>query len=113
MPYLILDDADAFLAFIKIVFGADIGHESRNDNGKLGHCEARIHGHTIMFSNSTDQYKPRNADLFVYVEDADRTFAMALANQGKVIMPLDDKDYGRSGGIEDPTGNIWWITSIK
>jgi uncharacterized glyoxalase superfamily protein PhnB len=113
MPYLILDNADAFLEFVKIVFGAEIGHESRNDDGKLAHCEARIQGNTIMFSNSTERFRPRHADLFVYVEDADKTFNEALSQGGTVIMPLDDKDYGRSGGVEDPTGNIWWITAIK
>jgi PhnB protein len=113
MPYLILDHADAFLHFVKTVFAAEIAHETRNDNGKLGHCEARIQGGTIMFSNSTEQFRQRNADMFVYVEDADKTFSDALATGGTVIMPLDDKDYGRSGGVEDPAGNIWWITAIK
>jgi uncharacterized glyoxalase superfamily protein PhnB len=66
-----------------------------------------------MFSNSTKDWKPRTADMFVYVENADTAFNNAVAAGGKVVLPLEDKDYGRSGGVEDPFGNIWWITAVK
>ncbi|PZR26835.1 MAG: VOC family protein [Citrobacter freundii] len=113
MPYLIMDDADAFMTFVKAVFSAEVTHESRNENGRLGHCEIRISGSTIMFSNSTDQWKASTVSLFVYVEDADTAFHKAVEAGGIVILPLEDKDYGRSCGVEDPQGNIWWITSVK
>jgi len=113
MPYLIIDGAAAFLDFVKKVFPVQVTHESRNDDGTLGHCEIQIHGSTIMFSNGSKEWQPRTADLFVYVENADTAFANAVAAGGKVILPLEDKDYGRSGGVEDPFGNIWWITSVN
>jgi uncharacterized glyoxalase superfamily protein PhnB len=113
MPYLIMDDADAFLDFVRVVFPVDIVYESRNDNGKRGHCEIRISGSTIMFSGSTGQWKAATVNLFVYVDDADTVFRKAVEAGGMVILPLEDKDYGRSCGVEDPQGNIWWITSVK
>lgn len=113
MPYLILEDADTFLRFVTSVFGAVIAYETRNGDGKLAHCEARFNGSTIMFCNSSSQFKARNSDMFIYVEDADQAYNKAIEEGGTVIMPLDDKDYGRSGGVEDPTGNIWWITAVS
>jgi uncharacterized glyoxalase superfamily protein PhnB len=50
--------------------------------------------------------------MFIYVEDADKTFQLALRNGAESIMELTNQEYGRSGGIKDPFGNIWWITSL-
>ena len=111
MPYLMMEDAAGFIEFIKTVFDAEITHESMRD-GIVGHCEAQIGGSTIMFSNSRDQWTPQTANMFVYVENADETHAKAVANGSETIMPPDDQDYGRSCGVTDPFGNVWWITSV-
>lgn len=111
MPYLMMEDATGFIEFIKTVFDADITHESMRDD-IVGHCEAQIGGCTIMFSNSRDQWTPQTANMFVYVENADETYAKAVANGSEIIMPPDDQDYGRSCGVKDPFGNTWWITSV-
>jgi PhnB protein len=50
--------------------------------------------------------------MFVIVPDADRTYEKALANGATTIMPPADQEYGRSGGVTDPYGNVWWITSV-
>ena len=111
MPYLMMEDAAAFIEFIKTVFNAEITHESMRD-GIVGHCEAQIGGSTIMFSNSRDEWTPQTANMFVYVENADETYAKAVANGSETIMPPDDQEYGRSCGVTDPFGNVWWITSV-
>jgi len=113
MPYVLMDDADAFLDFVKAVFTVEVAYESRNDNGKRGHCEIRIGGSTIMFSNSTEQWKAGTVNLFVYVENADLAFNKALGAGATVIQPLENRDYGRSCGVEDTQGNIWWITAVN
>ena len=50
--------------------------------------------------------------MFVYVEDADETYKKAVENGAETVMPPDDQPYGRSCGVTDPFGNVWWITSI-
>ena len=77
----------------------------------LQHGEIKIGGSTIMFSNSRDEWKPATANMFVYVDDADAVFAKAIANGAETIMEPADQEYGRSGGVNDPFGNVWWITS--
>lgn len=112
MPYLMLDDAAAFIEFIKKIFDAEITHESMRD-GVVGHCEASINGGTIMFSNSRDKWKAATANMFVYVTDADATYEKALAAGAESVMEMSDQDYGRSGGFTDPFGNVWWLATVQ
>lgn len=112
MPYLMLNDAAAFIEFIKNVFDAEMTQESMRD-GVVGHCEANINGGTIMFSNSRDEWKAATANMFVYVTDADATYERALAAGATSVMEIADQDYGRSGGFTDPHGNVWWVTSAN
>ena len=110
MPYLMMDDARGFIVFIKDVFDAKMTHESERD-GMVGHCEARIGESTMMLSQSRDQWKPATANLFVYVPDADATYEKALSAGAATLMEMADLEYGRSGGVTDPFGNVWWITT--
>lgn len=112
MPYLIIDGAAKFIDYIRDVFEAELTYHSMRDDELVGHCEAQIGGSTIMFSNSRGEWTPVTANMFVYVEDADETFRLATENGGTVVMELSDQDYGRSGGVKDPFGNVWWITSV-
>ncbi len=111
MPYLMMEDAAAFIDFIKTVFNAEMTHESMRD-GIVGHCEAQISGGTIMFSNSRDEWKPATGNMFVYVPNADEAYRRALEAGATTVMEMSDQNYGRSGGVTDPFGNVWWITSV-
>lgn len=85
--------------------------ENFNEDGTPNHSEICIGESTIMFSNTTDQYSIATANMFVFVPDADVAFAKALENGASVVNELRDLEYGRSGGVEDPNGNVWWITA--
>jgi len=114
MPYLMLKDAAGFIRFTEQVFGAELTFKRmRADESTVMHAEIQISGCTIMFSEATDQWKPATANLFIYVEDADKTFAKAIEQGATVVTDLADQDYGRSGGVKDPCENVWWITSVK
>lgn len=115
MPYLILKNANKFFDFTKAVFGAEEVFKSYrdNDNQIIMHAEVRINGCNIMFADMTEFYSVAVANLFIYVDDADATVHLALKNGAKIVNELADQEYGRSGGVEDPFGNVWWVTSIK
>lgn len=66
-----------------------------------------------MMGDRTEDFGVATANLFIYVDDADATFNLALENGATIVNNLADQDYGRSGGIQDPFGNVWWITSMK
>ena len=111
MPYLIIEEAPKFASFIKSVFGAEISYEGKSEDGSIGHCEAQIRGSTIMFAGSGGPWKPRTADMFVYVDDADEVYKKALSEGATTVLEPADQSYGRSCGVTDPFGNVWWITS--
>ena len=50
--------------------------------------------------------------LYMYVADVDSLYRQAALAGGKSIMEPVNQFYGdRSGAIEDPSGNQWWIAS--
>jgi PhnB protein len=114
MPYLMLNDSRRFIEFAKSVFDAVPGMQRmRDDNeGLIMHAEISIQGITIMFADTNDQWPVANANLFVYVDDADIVHQRAIDHGASTIMDLSDQDYGRTCGVLDPFGNTWWITSI-
>ena len=114
MPYFILHGAPAFMDFTKKVFDANVtATHYREDNTSVMHAEVMIGNQTIMFAEATEQYPPATGNLFIYVDDADTTFQKALKEGAAVVLELKDQPYGRSGGISDPFGNVWWITSAQ
>jgi PhnB protein len=112
MPYLILKNASEFIEFTQKVFEAKETHRTMRDEKIIMHAEIMIGESTIMFADTTDEYNVSSAGLFVYVDDADATYKRALANGGVAVSELSDQPYGRSGGVKDPFGNVWWITSM-
>ncbi|MDO9170341.1 MAG: VOC family protein, partial [bacterium] len=50
--------------------------------------------------------------LHLYVEDADETFARAVAAGAKVTMPVQDTFWGdRHGELLDPFGHRWAVAA--
>lgn len=112
MPYLIVNDASGFVAFMQTVFGAKETLRKMRDDMHIMHGEMEVAGSVLMFADSTETYAAQPAGLFIYVDDADRTFDDALRAGATVVMEVADQSYGRSGGIKDPAGNTWWITAV-
>ncbi len=113
MPYLIAKNAAAFIKFMMDVFGAREKMKHMRDENIIMHAELKIGENTIMLADSTEQFATRTGGFFIYVEDADETYKKALAEGSASVMEPADMEYGRSGGVTDPFGNTWWVTSLK
>lgn len=114
MPYLILKNAEGFIDFTKKVFNASEvykGYDEENPN-QIVHAEVQINGCNIMMADVTEDFDTANANLFIYVDDADETYQLALQNGATVVNEIADQGYGRGGGVKDPWGNVWWISSM-
>jgi PhnB protein len=113
MPYLILNGASEFIEFTKKVFDATQSNTPvlRKDD-TIMHAEILLNGSTIMVTDETKDWVKQTANLFVYVPNADETYQKALDQGATNLMALSDQEYGRTCGITDPFGNVWWITSI-
>ncbi len=111
MPYLILNDVKAFITFTQTVFEAEEKMLYKDDNNRVMHAEIVIGDSTIMAGESTEQWKPQNAGLYINVDSADRIYQKALDAGATTVMDLSNQEYGRTCGVKDPQGNTWWITS--
>jgi len=113
MPYLMLNGAVKFKDFVVKVFGGIVlSTHNQPDSELIKHSEIQIEGSTIMFCDATEDWPAKPASLFLYVANADETYANALREGATNIMELTDQDYGRTCGVSDPCGNVWWITSV-
>ena len=109
-----VNSAPGFIDFTQKVFNAELTFSRmREDNKTIMHSEIQIGECTIMFCDATEQWKPQTANLFVYVTTADETYKTALENGAATLMELSNQDYGRTCGVTDPFGNVWWITSVN
>jgi PhnB protein len=114
MPYLMLKNATGFIDFTSAVFAATLNMKRMRDNAAvIMHAEININGSTIMFCDTTEDWSTATANLFVYVQDADNSYQLAIDNGAETLMELSDQDYGRTCGVKDPYGNTWWITSVR
>lgn len=111
-PYLILKNATAFIEFTQKVFNAELLNKHMGDETIIMHAEIKIGNSIIMFADSTQQYAPRPAGLFIYVDDTDKIYESALRNGAVAVTEITDQSYGRSGGVKDAFENTWWITSV-
>ena len=113
-PYLILSNAPAFIEFVQKVFNAELINKHMRDETTIMHAEIKIGGDSvIMFAESTAQFPQRPTGFFIYVDDADKTYALALQNGAVALTAMSDQSYGRTGGVEDACGNLWWITTAQ
>jgi PhnB protein len=75
------------------------------------HREVRIGNSMLMIHESSAEgaaIAPRS--FHVFVPDVDAVFARAIAAGGKSLGNPEDRPYGeRSGFVEDPFGNYWFI----
>jgi PhnB protein len=113
MPYLIVENAQAFLDFTREVFGAEEKNKTMRDKNLVMHAEISIGGSIIMLADATQQYKPQPAGLFLYVDDCDAVYQKALDYGAISQSKPADQSYGRSAGIKDGFGNTWWITGVN
>ena len=123
-PVLVVKDGLKAIEYYKKVFGAiDKGTMMMPDNKSVAHAELMIGDSKIMLSDEFPEMKSLSpptiggspVSLYLYVEDVDKTFNLAVAEGGKSLFPVQDRFYGdRHGSIQDPFGHIWSIaTHIK
>jgi PhnB protein len=70
-PYLLVEDAEGLIGFIKATFGAEEAPRMPQPDGRIGHAEMRV-GDSIMLADSSTAEgsgEPMPATVMTYVED--------------------------------------------
>ncbi|MDQ8022106.1 MAG: VOC family protein [Moraxellaceae bacterium] len=111
-PYLVVTDAAAMLRFMEQVFGAKLLRSYPGESGRIMHAEARIDDTVVMFADGNTQWPPIASNVHVYVPDVDETWRRALAAGGRPVQePVQKQDEDKRGGVQDPGGTTWWIST--
>ena len=96
-PMLIVKDGLKAIEYYKKVFGAiDKGTMMMPDNKSVAHAELMIGDSKIMLSDEFPKMKSLSptsiggspVSLYLYVEDVDKTFNLAVAEGGKSLFPV-------------------------
>lgn len=110
-PYIFVDNAPAFLTFLKAGLGGMETGRTIGEGGRIANAQVRLGNCTVMISEASAEWPAMPASYYLYVDDADSAVQKALAAGGALIMPVGNMPYGdRQGGVRDAFGNVWWIS---
>jgi hypothetical protein len=105
-PRIVTPDPHGLTAFIKAVFDA----QGEPHPGRP--VELRVGDSMLMISDGGGQRDALPAFLYVYVEDADTTYARAMAAKAESLEVPVDTPYGdRRAMVRDSWGNTWQIAT--
>ena len=113
-PYMVVASPERFLAFCEAVLDATVMERIPDGDGNITHSELRIGESLVMAGRAGAERDPVPALLYVYVADADATYARALAHGGTSTQEPSDQAYGdRVAGVKGPEGISWWFATRK
>jgi len=114
-PYLVAQDVNAVIDFVKKTFDAE---ETFRAVGSAGgyHCEVRVEDSMLMIGGGGAgvawKGDPKLGAFHVYVRDCDAAYQRALQAGGKSLAEPADQFYGeRSASVIDAAGNHWYIAT--
>jgi uncharacterized glyoxalase superfamily protein PhnB len=112
-PYLVVDGASRTIDFLKRVFGAVELRKVPGPSGKLMHAEVRIDDTVVMLADqSPPDWLAVPSHVHIYVPDVDATYRTALAAGAVSVQePIKKQDEDKRGGVKDPGGTTWWIST--
>jgi PhnB protein len=114
-PYIMAQDADALISFMKTTFGAEETFRAVGGAGGL-HAEVRLGDSMMMIGGGGPglAWKGESTPgaFHVYVRDCNEVYERALLAGAHSLLAPTDQPYGeRSGRVRDAAGNNWYIAT--
>jgi PhnB protein len=112
-PYLVVNGAQKVVDFIEATFGGEPLRRFDMPDGSIMHAEMRVGDSVVMVADTAPEWPATPTHVHVYVEEVDVVFHRALAAGGTTVQePLQrNGDADRRGGVRDPAGTTWWIST--
>src|SRR5262245_22934035 len=109
-PYFTVRKPAELIDFVTYAFGATENFRTTGSAGGM-HAEVNI-GDSLVMIGGAEHIEPLPTAIHLYVSNVDEAYKRALEAGGESLMEPADQPYGeRSGGVEDPTGNRWYIAT--
>jgi PhnB protein len=120
-PMFMFKDARKAIDFYIRAFGAQEHYAMPGPDGKgVMHAEVQI-GNSIIMMDEENPHQPcKSAEttggspvsFYLYVENVDEAFGIALAAGAETRMPVQDMFWGdRVGTLQDPFGYSWTLAT--
>jgi PhnB protein len=74
-PWIISRNTASLLVYVKEAFGAQELARVYNEDGSIGHAEARIGDSVVMMFDAKEAWPPTPCFLRLYVEDGDAVYS--------------------------------------
>jgi uncharacterized glyoxalase superfamily protein PhnB len=110
--YLVAEDVHAVVEFSQHAFDGRVLRREIRTDGTMSHGEIQIGDSVIMISQANHEYRAFSVWMHVYVKEVDAIFERAKAYGATVVqVPFSSGDGDRRGGVQDSSGNIWWMAT--
>ncbi|MFD3743497.1 VOC family protein [Nocardia sp. NPDC058633] len=119
VPKLLVADADAAISFYTQALGAEVTLRVADDDGVVNHAELTVDSVVFAVAQSVEDWgwtDPRSVGgspvlLVLTVADPDATARRMVQFGAEVVIPVDNRPYGkRQGRVEDPFGHLWVLS---
>jgi PhnB protein len=102
-PRMFVSDVEQAVAFLGVVFGA----KAQIEPGRP--TDVHIGDSVVLVSSATER-EPFPAFLYIYVDDADAAYRLAVGAGAEVLEEPLDTPYGdRRAMFRDPFGNVYQV----
>ncbi|MFZ1280336.1 MAG: VOC family protein [Ignavibacteriaceae bacterium] len=111
-PYLVCERLSELIDFLKTAFGAIEIERHLSKSGRVMHAEIKLGDSIVMMGESMEGFPPVQTSLYFYVKDTDLVYYNAIKAGGVSLIKPANQFYGdRNAGVQDPSGNKWWIAT--
>ena len=111
-PYILTEDPDRLVEFLKAAFGAVEHQRVPGRDGSTGHADVTIGDSHVMMGKAQKALPAFSCMLHVYLPDIDAAYARALSAGAVSVQEPTNMYYGdRTAGVRDVSGNTWWLAS--
>jgi len=111
-PFLIAEEPRRLMDFIVRGLGGVVTMPPESDD--RFHAEVRVGDSMLMLSQVSPGYPAYEAELYLYVPDADALHKQAVAAGAISDEAPTDKPWGdRLGAVRDCAGNRWMLATCK
>ena len=118
-PRLIVRGADAAIEFYRSAFGAELVERFADPDGLVGYARLTLGDFSLALSEEVPDWgwiSPRSLGgspvlIQLELEDCDMVAARMVEEGAEVVIPIEDRPYGkREGRIRDPFGHLWILS---
>jgi uncharacterized glyoxalase superfamily protein PhnB/catechol 2,3-dioxygenase-like lactoylglutathione lyase family enzyme len=105
--------APKMIEFLQQAFAAEPLAVHQAPDGHVLHAKIRIGTSIVEMGEAHGPYQPRPMHFMLYVDDADEWYERAMKAEGAISIsrPANQAYGGRTGTIQDPFGNTWYVSS--